>query len=152
MVLIYPLMVHHLEGQGKSPDCLWSRMLNVVPFISSEPLFLVLSLWKLIFGQGFVETEESAKLADIYFHLLLPSQSEVQREEIEKHQLMLERGNNHLPLHLPHRQNPGRRVGRKGKNCNMIQKALKQTKELCRFLHLHWMFVLLWLGWKSLLW
>lgn len=152
MVLIYPLMVHHLEGQGKSPDCLWSRMLNVVPFISSVHLCLVLSLWKLTFGQGFVETEESAKLADIYFHLLLPSQSEVQREEIEKHQLMLERGNIHLPLHLPHPQNPGRRAGRKGKNCSMIQKALKQTKELCRFLHLHWTFVLLWLGWKSLLW
>lgn len=45
-----------------------------------------------------METETSAKLASIYFHFLLPSQSEVQREEIEKHQLMLEKGNIHLPL------------------------------------------------------
>lgn len=74
------------------------------------------------FGQGFVETEESEKLADIYFHLFIPSQSEVQREEIGKHQLMLERGNIHLPLHLLHPQNPGRRVERKGKNCRMIQR------------------------------
>ena len=74
-----------------------------------------------------METETSAKLADIYFHFLLPSQSEVQREEIEKHRLMLERGNIHLPLRPPHPQNPGRRVGRKGKNCTVMQEALKQT-------------------------
>lgn len=76
---------------------------------------------KLTFGQRFVETEESEKLADIYFHLLVPSQSEVQREEIGKHQLMLERGNIRLPLRLLHPQNPGRRVERKGKNRSMIQ-------------------------------
>lgn len=77
----------------------------------------------------FIETEESAKFADIYFHLLLPSQSEVQREEIEKHQLMLGRGNIHLHLPLLHLQNRGRKVGRKGKNKNysLIQKAFKQT-------------------------
>lgn len=78
-------------------------------------------------GQRFVDTEESQRVADIYFHLLLPSQSEVQREEIEKHRLMLERGNIRLPLRLLHPQNPGRKVERKGKNCSMIQKVLKQT-------------------------
>lgn len=76
-----------------------------------------------------METETSAKLADIYFHFLLPSQSEVQREEIEKRQLMLEKGNIHLPLRPRHPQNPGRRVGRKGKNCTVIQEALKQTRQ-----------------------
>lgn len=63
----------------------------------------------------FVETEDPAKSPDILFFLLLPSQSEVLRGEIEKHQLMHERGNIPLPLPLPHPQNPGRRVGRKGK-------------------------------------
>ena len=74
-----------------------------------------------------MKTEASAKLADIYFHFLLPSQSEVQREEIEKHQLMLERGSIHLPLRPPHPPSPGRRVGRKGKSCTVMQEAPKQT-------------------------
>lgn len=108
MVLIFPLVVRHMEGQ---------RILTAGGLGCSGIIFV-----KLIFGQGFVETEESEKLADIYFHLLLPSQSEVQRGEIGKHQLMLERGNIRLPLRLLHPQNPGRRVERRGKYCSMIQR------------------------------
>ena len=43
--------------------------------------------------------------------------------------VMLEKGNIHLPLRPRHPQNPGRRVGRKGKNCTVIQEALKQTRQ-----------------------
>jgi hypothetical protein len=66
-------------------------------------------------------------LANIYFHLLLPSQLEVQREEIGKHQLMLERGNIPLLLPLPQPQSHGRRVERKGMNSNMFENVVKQT-------------------------
>lgn len=156
MVLPFPLVMHHLKGQGKCFDCCWPRMLHDVPFVCSELVGLLLSLWKLTFGRVFVETEESAKLADIYFCLLLPSQSEVQSEEIEKHHPMLERGNIHLPLHLPQPQSHGRRVGRKGKNCSVDSKGIKtNSKGLPRVLLLQWKFcwkeVLLWLDCKSAL-
>lgn len=107
------------------PGCLWCAC------VCSQLVCLWLPLWKGTFGQGLVETEESAELADAHFHLLLPSQSEVPREGIGRHQLMLGRGSTRLPRHPPRPQSHGRRAGRKGKHLTGFGRADSQGPPRC---------------------
>lgn len=120
----FPWVTRHLT-RGVS-WLLWPGACGVASFALSACAGYC--LWKGTLGQGLVETEESARLADTPLHLPLPSQSEAPRGETGKHQLVPGRGSTRLPRHPPRPQSPGRRVGRKGKH-RSLGRASGQTPE-----------------------